>query len=62
MAGFIRGKQSGVQNDLSATIPPGIFTPDEQSRYGINSQLRYRSSPLRSGHLSSADWTVHEHR
>ncbi|KAH8886476.1 hypothetical protein GQ53DRAFT_796815 [Thozetella sp. PMI_491] len=39
MAGFIRGKQAGIQKDLSAGILPGLFSPDEQSRYGINSQI-----------------------
>lgn len=41
MASFIRGKQAGVQKDLSAGIQPGHFCPDEQSRYGINSQIRH---------------------
>jgi hypothetical protein len=31
----------GIQNDLSAGIPQGSFFPDEQARYGINSQIRY---------------------
>lgn len=28
-----------MQNDLSANILPGLFAPDERSRYGINSQI-----------------------
>ncbi|KAI0974694.1 lethal giant larvae like, C-terminal-domain-containing protein [Xylaria arbuscula] len=39
MASFLRGKQTGMQNDLSANILPGLFAPDERSRYGINSQI-----------------------
>jgi hypothetical protein len=39
MAGFLRGKQAGIQNDLSASILPGLFAPDDQARYGINSQI-----------------------
>ncbi|KAI0520873.1 lethal giant larvae like, C-terminal-domain-containing protein [Xylaria bambusicola] len=39
MASFLRGKQAGMQNDLSANILPGLFAPDERSRYGINSQI-----------------------
>ncbi|KAI0474217.1 lethal giant larvae like, C-terminal-domain-containing protein [Xylaria cf. heliscus] len=39
MASFFRGKQTGMQNDLSANILPGLFAPDERSRYGINSQI-----------------------
>jgi hypothetical protein len=41
MAGFLRGKQSGIQSDLSASILPGLFAPDDQARYGINSQIGY---------------------
>lgn len=41
MASFLRGKQSGVQNDLSAAVVPGLFLPAEQSRFGINSQIRF---------------------
>lgn len=41
MAGFVRGKQAGIQNDLSASIRPELFTPDDQARYGINSQIRF---------------------
>ncbi|PBP25268.1 SNARE-dependent exocytosis protein [Diplocarpon rosae] len=39
MAGFLRGKQAGIQNDLSASILPELFAPDDQARYGINSQI-----------------------
>ncbi|EQL03624.1 Lethal giant larvae (Lgl)-lik [Ophiocordyceps sinensis CO18] len=39
MAGFLRGKQAGIQNDLSGSIRPELFTPDEHARYGINSQI-----------------------
>ncbi|KUI56373.1 hypothetical protein VP1G_03757 [Cytospora mali] len=39
MASFLRGKQAGMQKDLSATILPDLFAPDEQARYGINSQI-----------------------
>ncbi|KHN93813.1 Lethal giant larvae (Lgl)-lik [Metarhizium album ARSEF 1941] len=39
MSSFLRSKQAGVQNDLSASIRPDLFMPDEQARYGINSQI-----------------------
>ncbi|KAJ9148628.1 Snare-dependent exocytosis protein [Pleurostoma richardsiae] len=39
MASFLRGKQAGMQKDLSADILPHLFAPDEQIRYGINSQI-----------------------
>ncbi|KAI1826615.1 lethal giant larvae like, C-terminal-domain-containing protein [Xylaria intraflava] len=39
MASFLRGKQAGMQKDLSANILPGLFAPDERYRYGINSQI-----------------------
>ncbi|KFZ14763.1 hypothetical protein V501_03070 [Pseudogymnoascus sp. VKM F-4519 (FW-2642)] len=39
MAAFIRSKQSGMQTDLSASILPGLFTIDDEARYGINSQI-----------------------
>ncbi|KAL1899233.1 Lethal(2) giant larvae sro7 [Sporothrix stenoceras] len=39
MASFIRGKQAGMQNDLSAGILPGLFAPEEQTRYGVDSQI-----------------------
>lgn len=41
MANYLRGKQAGIQKDLSASIRPEIFTPDDQAHYGINSQIRY---------------------
>ena len=44
MAGFLRGKQAGIQNDLSAAILPGLFAPDDQARFGINSQIGYVGS------------------
>lgn len=45
MASFLRGKQAGMQKDLSASILPHLFAPDEQARYGINSQIRYAVQP-----------------
>lgn len=45
MAGFLRGKQAGIQNDLSAGILPGLFAPDDQARFGINSQIGYNATP-----------------
>ncbi|KAI5462312.1 lethal giant larvae like, C-terminal-domain-containing protein [Mariannaea sp. PMI_226] len=39
MAHFLRSKQVGMQNDLSATIRPELFMPDDHARYGINSQI-----------------------
>ncbi|ROT35773.1 SNI2 protein [Sodiomyces alkalinus F11] len=36
---FLRGKQAGMQHDLSAAIVPELFAPDDQARYGINSQI-----------------------
>ncbi|KAL7918194.1 lethal giant larvae like, C-terminal domain-containing protein [Trichoderma austrokoningii] len=39
MAGFLRGKQAGIQNDLSGSIRPELFTPDDHARYGLNSQI-----------------------
>ncbi|KAL7619942.1 Lethal(2) giant larvae sro7 [Parahypoxylon ruwenzoriense] len=39
MASFLRGRQAGMQNDLSANILPGSFVPDDRARYGINSQI-----------------------
>lgn len=58
MSSFIRGKQAGMQNDLSASILPEYFRPDDRSRYGINSQIRcvHLSSLLRpwsSAHTAS---------
>lgn len=40
MASFLRARQAGIQNDLSAGISPGSFGPGELLRYGINSQIR----------------------
>lgn len=31
MAGFLRGKQAGVQRDLSAGLDPDLFVIDEVS-------------------------------
>ncbi|GAD99096.1 SNARE-dependent exocytosis protein (Sro7), putative [Paecilomyces variotii No. 5] len=39
MAHFLRGKQAGVQNDLSAGLDPELFAVDDFARYGINSQI-----------------------
>ncbi|KAK0871250.1 Lethal(2) giant larvae sro7 [Friedmanniomyces endolithicus] len=39
MAHLLRGKQSGIQNDLSAGILPDFFNPDDLARFGINSQV-----------------------
>ncbi|KAG6038907.1 hypothetical protein E4U41_003554 [Claviceps citrina] len=39
MSSFLRSKQSGIQHDLSASIRPELFAPDDQARYGINSQI-----------------------
>ncbi|KAK5699787.1 Lethal(2) giant larvae sro7 [Elasticomyces elasticus] len=39
MAHLLRGKQSGVQNDLSAGISPEYFKPDDLARFGVNSQV-----------------------
>jgi hypothetical protein len=39
MAGFLRARQAGIQNDLSAGIGQGMFNPDEMARYGIGSQI-----------------------
>lgn len=45
MAGFVRSKQAGIERDLSGSIRPELFTPDDQARYGINSQIRYAWNP-----------------
>jgi hypothetical protein len=47
---FLRGKQTGMQNDLSAAVVPELFAPDDQARYGINSQIRSarRASPAKN--------------
>lgn len=39
MAHLLRGKQAGIQNDLSAGITADLFAIDDISRYGINSQV-----------------------
>jgi syntaxin-binding protein 5 len=36
MAGFLRGKQAGVQRDLSAGLEPELFAIDE-----VHMSLRY---------------------
>lgn len=46
MAAFIRGKQTGIQRDLSTSIRPELFMPDDHARYGINTQIRYRTSHI----------------
>lgn len=39
MAQFLRGKQAGVQTDLSAGLSPDMFILDDAARYGVNSQI-----------------------
>ncbi|KAH0537260.1 hypothetical protein FGG08_005922 [Glutinoglossum americanum] len=43
MAHFLRGKQAGIQNDLSAGLGPEVFILDDSldqiARYGINSRI-----------------------
>ncbi|KAF2155180.1 snare-dependent exocytosis protein-like protein [Myriangium duriaei CBS 260.36] len=39
MAHLLRGKQAGIQNDLSAGITPDIFAIDDLDRFGVNSQI-----------------------
>ncbi|KAI5293131.1 hypothetical protein KEM52_005813 [Ascosphaera acerosa] len=39
MASLIRGKQAGVQKDLSAGLTPDRFVLDDVARYGINSKI-----------------------
>lgn len=39
MAQFIRGKQAGIQNDLSAGLHADLFAVDDLARYGVNSQV-----------------------
>ncbi|KAK5075524.1 Lethal(2) giant larvae sro7 [Lithohypha guttulata] len=39
MAHFLRGKQAGVQNDLSHGISSEFFMLDDLARYGVNSQV-----------------------
>ena len=38
MAHLIRGKQAGIQNDLSAGLTQDLFNVDDLARFGINSQ------------------------
>jgi syntaxin-binding protein 5 len=39
MAQFLRGKQAGIQQDLSAGLAPELFALDHLARYGVNSQV-----------------------
>ncbi|MCJ1394745.1 hypothetical protein MMC18_007625 [Xylographa bjoerkii] len=39
MAQFLRGKQAGIQHDLSVGLAPELFALDQVARYGINSQI-----------------------
>ncbi|TQS38692.1 hypothetical protein Golomagni_00797 [Golovinomyces magnicellulatus] len=39
MATFIRGMQVGIQKNLSSSILPEYLAPDDQARFGINSQI-----------------------
>jgi WD40 repeat protein len=39
MAHLLRGKQSGIQNDLSAGLQADLFAIDDLARYGVNSQI-----------------------
>ncbi|KAL6721017.1 Lethal(2) giant larvae sro7 [Lecanora helva] len=39
MTSFLRGKQAGIQRDLSAGLDASLLTIDEVIRYGINSQV-----------------------
>ncbi|KNG81777.1 putative SNARE-dependent exocytosis protein (Sro7) [Aspergillus nomiae NRRL 13137] len=39
MAHFLRGKQAGIQKDLSDGLSPDLFALDDFARYGINSQI-----------------------
>ncbi|GME34155.1 hypothetical protein GTA08_BOTSDO06725 [Neofusicoccum parvum] len=39
MAHLLRGKQAGIQNDLSAGLGSDLFLIDDIRRYGINSQV-----------------------
>ncbi|KAK3055784.1 Lethal(2) giant larvae sro7 [Extremus antarcticus] len=38
MAHLLRGKQAGIQNDLSAGLDSSLFNIDDIARFGINSQ------------------------
>lgn len=39
MAQFIRGKQAGIQHDLSAGLQADLFAVDDLARYGVSSQV-----------------------
>ncbi|PNS21376.1 Lethal(2) giant larvae SRO7 [Sphaceloma murrayae] len=39
MAHLLRGKQAGIQNDLSAGVTADIFAVDDLARFGVNSQI-----------------------
>ncbi|KAI5361392.1 Putative lethal giant larvae (Lgl)-like domain, WD40/YVTN repeat-like-containing domain superfamily [Septoria linicola] len=39
MAHLLRGKQAGIQNDLSAGLRGELFAVDDLARYGVNSQV-----------------------
>ncbi|KAL4873507.1 hypothetical protein BDV12DRAFT_160164 [Aspergillus spectabilis] len=39
MAHFLRGKQAGIQKDLSGSLSPELFDIDDLARCGINSQI-----------------------
>ncbi|OJJ39242.1 hypothetical protein ASPWEDRAFT_36989 [Aspergillus wentii DTO 134E9] len=39
MAQFLRGKQAGIQKDLSEGLSPDLFALDDVARCGINSQI-----------------------
>ncbi|KHJ34295.1 putative snare-dependent exocytosis protein [Erysiphe necator] len=39
MASFIRSKQAGIQKNLSNCISSEFLAPDDQARFGINSQI-----------------------
>jgi syntaxin-binding protein 5 len=58
MASFLRGKQAGIQNDLSAAILPGMFAIDDRARYGINSQVRYSFHEVPGAENPSLEWMV----
>lgn len=39
MTHLLRGKQAGIQNDLSAGLDGSLFNIDDIARYGVNSQI-----------------------
>ncbi|KAJ5866107.1 hypothetical protein N7534_000660 [Penicillium rubens] len=39
MAQFLRGKQAGIQKDLSESLSPDLFLLDDFARCGVNSQI-----------------------